>query len=123
MKFLHDHGHSLREAQEQFGVNYRTLSRYIKARQTNPANTSSGYAMPGKARTDNFEDFAKYAKKASQIFYGVIYFDLRELAYRIGIANNVPMPQSWISNALSLRFFYDFVNFTITSDKNVSVVM
>ena len=70
-----DDGHSLRQAQEQFGVNYRTLSRYIKARQTNPANTSFGYARPGKALKDNLEDLAKYAKKASQIFYGVTYFD------------------------------------------------
>ena len=58
-KFVQDDGHSLREAQEQFGVNYRTLSRYIKARQTNPANTSIAYSMPGKALPDNFEDLAK----------------------------------------------------------------
>ena len=49
--------------------------------------------MPGKAFPNNFEeDLAKYAKKASQIFYGVSYYDLRELAYRLGIANSVPIP-------------------------------
>ena len=57
--------------------------------------------MPGKALPDNFEDLAKYAKKASQIFYGVTYYDLRQLAYRLGIAKNVPMSQSWISNEIA----------------------
>ena len=55
--------------------------------------------MPGKALSDNFEGFlAKYAEKASQIFYGVTYCHSRQLAYRLRIANNVPMSQSWISN-------------------------
>ena len=49
--------------------------------------------MPEKALPDNFEEnLAKYAKKASKIFYGVSYYDLRELAYRLGIASNVPIP-------------------------------
>ena len=34
---VQDDGHSLREGQEQFRVNYRTLSRCIRVRQTNPA--------------------------------------------------------------------------------------
>ena len=53
--------------------------------------------MPGKALPDNFEeDLAKYCQKASQIFYGVTYYDLRQLAYQLGIANNVSMPQCWV---------------------------
>ena len=36
LKFVQDDGHSLREAQEQFGVNYRTLSRYINSKQDKP---------------------------------------------------------------------------------------
>ena len=61
---VQDDGHSLREAQERFRVNYRTLNRCIKARQTNPANTSIDYALPGKVLPDNFEkDLAKYVKK------------------------------------------------------------
>ena len=34
VKFVQDDGHSLRKAHEQFGVNYRTLSRYIKPRRS-----------------------------------------------------------------------------------------
>ena len=55
--------------------------------------------MPGKALLDNFEEYlAKYAEKASQIFHGVTYCHSRQLAYRLRIANNVSMSQSWISN-------------------------
>ena len=75
MKFVQDDGHSLREAQEHFGVTYQTLIRYIKARQTNTTNTLFGYAMPGKSFSDNLQDLAKHAKKPSQNFYGVSYYD------------------------------------------------
>ena len=77
MKCVAD-GHSLREAVKKFGINYYTLNRYLKAKQAKQ-NFAVGYGMPGKIHPSN--NLAEYAKKASQIFYGVTYFDLRQLTY------------------------------------------
>ena len=71
MKFVTD-GHSLREAEKKFGINYR----YLKVKKSKQ-NFTVRYSMPGKILPANLEEnLTEYAKKASQIFYGITYFDL-----------------------------------------------
>ena len=87
MKFVTD-GHSLREAEKKFGINYRTLNRYVKVKKAKQ-NFAVRYGMPGKILPANLEEnFTKYAKKTSKIFYGITYFDLRQLAYQLAVAND-----------------------------------
>ena len=51
--------------------------------------------MPGKIHPANLEEnLTEYAKKASKIFYDITYFDLRQLAYRLAVANNLRVPES-----------------------------
>ena len=100
MKFLTD-GHSLREAEKKFGINYRTLSRYLKVKKSKQ-NFTVRYGMPGKILPANLEEnLTEYAKKASKIFYGITYFDLRQLAYRLAVAHNVRVPESWTTKELA----------------------
>ena len=100
MKFVTD-GHSLREAEKKFGINYRTLSRYLKVKKSKQ-NFTVRYGMPGKILPANLEEnLTEYAKKASKIFYGITYFDLRQLAYRLAVANNVRVPESWTTKELA----------------------
>ena len=51
--------------------------------------------MSEKILPANLEkNLAEYVKKVSQIFYGITYFDLRQPAYRLVVANNVRVPES-----------------------------
>ena len=69
MKFVTD-GHSLREAEKKFGINYR----YLKVKKSKQ-NFTVRYGMPRKILPANLEEnLTEYAKKASKIFYGITYF-------------------------------------------------
>ena len=100
MKFVTD-GHSLREAEKKFGINYRTLSQYLKVKKSK-TKFCCQIRHARKILPANLEEnLTEYAKKASKIFYGITYFDLRQLAYRLAVANNVRVPESWTTKELA----------------------
>ena len=57
--------------------------------------------MPEKIFPANLEEnLTEYPEKASKIFYGITYFDLRQLAYQLVVANNERLPESWTTKEL-----------------------
>ena len=90
-------GHSLREAEKEFGINYRTVGSYFKRHSR--GTSAFGYGTPGKILPESIKnDLVQYAKKAFKIFYGLTNSDLRVLAFRVAVANNIKIPPSSKTN-------------------------
>ncbi len=94
-----DGGLSLRKSATLNGVNYRTLARFVSIFEKNRTaeNITIGYAKPRQILNDDIErDMVEYAKKAAVIFHGITIDDLRQLAYRLAVANDIAnMPDNW----------------------------
>ena len=94
---------SIRKAADEFGLNYRTLSRYCKKatdvdmhRETTVPVFSIGYQRPRQVFDDTFErQLADYLLQASDIYYGLNPKDVRKLAYQLATKNKIEFPSSW----------------------------
>ncbi|BFZ23174.1 hypothetical protein BsWGS_26213 [Bradybaena similaris] len=72
-----DNGESIRQAAKNYGVNYKTLGRYVKTKtQTGTlANASFGYSTPRKVFEEHMEQIlVDYAILASQIYHGLTIY-------------------------------------------------
>ena len=93
-------GLSLRNAGAQYGVNYKTLSRYVKKFKENEeslANVSCGWTGHRIIFEPEQEiAIADYVKKAAAIYYGITMGELRKLAFSMA-KENCPerMPENW----------------------------
>lgn len=93
-----DNGESIRQAAKNYGVNYKTLGRYVKTKtQTGTlANASFGYSTPRKVFEEHMEQIlVDYAILASQIYHGLTIYELRKLAFNFAVSNKVDMPKTW----------------------------
>jgi len=93
-------GLSIRKSATEYGVNYKTLRRYItkyKNNQFSLQGVSIGYVINSQVLTKDMErNLADYVKKAAQIYHGITITDLRRLAYRMAKANNLDnIPETW----------------------------
>ena len=95
---LVENGMSLRKAATAQGVNYKTLSRYVKVKSSggNLGDASFGYVKTQQVFNDAMEaDLVKYIIHASRIFHGLTLMELRHFAYDLATANNIRIPPSW----------------------------
>jgi len=97
---------SIREA------NYKTLGRYVKKFQAHGELPASiGYRKNPQVFDDAIElTMVDYIKKASQIYHGLTRMNIRELAYKLGQANDVQMLKTWIEReAAGVDWFTKFM--------------
>ena len=91
-------GRSLRKAASDFGVNYKTLQRYVKLHQkdSNIEKATFRYTQKKRIFSDEQEQaLLDYIIEASSIYYGLTLREVRNLAYEVAVANNIPVP--WTS--------------------------
>ena len=91
-------GRSLRKAASDFGINYKTLQRYVKLHQKdgNIEKATFGYSTQKKRIFSDEQEQAllDYIIEASSIYYGLTLREVRNLAYEVAVANNIPVPES-----------------------------
>ena len=94
-----DGGLSLRKSATLNGVNYRSLARFVSLFEKNRTaeNITIGYTKSRQVLNDDIErDMVEYAKKVAVIFHGITVDDLRQLAFRLSVANYVAhVPENW----------------------------
>lgn len=94
---LVENGVSIRKAAAAQGVNYKTLSRYVKVKSSagKLANASFGYVKVRQVFSDAMEaDLVHYVIHAAKIFHGLTLEELRRFAYDLTVANNINTPSS-----------------------------
>ena len=94
-------GRYLRKAASDFGVNYKTRQRYVKLHQKhgNIEKATFGYSTQKKRIFSDEQEQAllDYIIEASSVYYGLTLREVRNLAYEVAVANNIPVPESWTS--------------------------
>ena len=95
-------GESIRKTTESFGINYKTLSRYIKKfsekeiQEDSFPTTTVGYTRNRQVFTDAREIIiVEYLLKASDIYFGLSPKECQKLANRFAKANRIEIPKSW----------------------------
>lgn len=89
-------GQSVRSAASEYGINYKTLGRYVKVKKTNGDFGEVGWKNNNTVMKKQLEDLlVDYVKKASSIYHGLTPCDVRSLAYNLSIANGVKVPENW----------------------------
>jgi len=92
-------GMSIRKAADAQGINYRTLSRYVKVKSDkgNLDGASFGYVKARQVFSDDMEQcIVEYIVHAASIFHGLTLAELRQFAFDLSIANNLNnIPKSW----------------------------
>ena len=99
-------GAKIKPTARDFGLNYNTLKSYvqIKQKEGHLEKASFGYSSHRKVLTDEIEnDLVQYSIKASKIFYGLTLVEMRRLAYKCAIANNIKVPPSWTENEMAVE--------------------
>ena len=96
---------SLRKAANEFGLNYRSLSRYCRKASEEDLDPTSIPTMPKfsigyKRHHQVFDDalealLVEYLLKASDIYYGLTSDEVRKMAYELAKKNNLPYPSNW----------------------------
>ena len=109
----HVHGDlSLRKAAREFGVNYKTLSRYVKIYKAKGDlnEVTVGWKGPRAILSPEQEvALSDYIKKAAAIYHGINIFDLRKLAYNM--LQQEKLPESWKNNEIAGKdWCYSFLN-------------
>lgn len=97
-----DNGCSIRKSAKENGVNYKTLSRYVKIKSsTGSLDTATfGYVKSRQIFNSEFETLlVNYLVQAARIFHGVTIAELRNLAYELAVANEFDnIPNKWSEN-------------------------
>lgn len=105
-----NHCKSIRSVAKDFGINYRTLTRYcnkftaeeISNTAISTPSTKIGYQRNRQNFTDEQEEeLEKYILLASSIYFGLSPKDIRKIAFELAISNNLKVPKSWESNKLA----------------------
>lgn len=101
---------SIRSVAKDFGINYRTLSRYCKKFTSEEINNSAvsrpstkiGYQRNRQIFTDEQEEeLEKYLLQASSVYFGLSPKEVRKLAFQLAMSNNIKVPKAWESNKLA----------------------
>lgn len=107
-------GMSIRKAAAAQGVNYKTLSRYVKVKCSSGTldNASFGYTKVRQVFSSVMEaEIVKYAVHAARIFHGLTMTDLRRFAFDLANANNISTPPSWTEHKMvGLDWAQSFMN-------------
>ena len=97
-------GLSIRKSATEYGVNYKTLRRYITKYKNNQFSLQGvpiGYVINSHVLTKDMErNLADYVKKAAQIYHGITITDLRRLAYRMAKAALLKRVLTQMTNAI-----------------------
>ena len=101
-------GSSIRSTANEFGLNYKSLGRYIQQVQDKNINEITvddikcGYQREYKLvfSSEDEEQLVKYILRSAEIFYGLTPAKIRTLAYQFAMTNygEGSVPKSWISN-------------------------
>ncbi|GBP63914.1 hypothetical protein EVAR_39577_1 [Eumeta japonica] len=101
---------SIRSVAKDFGINYRTLTRYCKKftseEISNTAisrpSTKIGYQRNRQIFTDEQEEeLEKFLLLASSIYFGLSPKEVRKIAFQLAMSNNLIVPKAWKSNKLA----------------------
>jgi hypothetical protein len=99
-----ENGTALRKAAAAQDVNYKTLSRYVKIKNTTGSldNATFGYAKGRQMFPDALEScLVKYVVLAAQIFHGLTTLEVRKLAYDLATANDISKRPQWAENEMA----------------------
>ncbi|XP_051154862.1 uncharacterized protein LOC127277619 [Leptopilina boulardi] len=94
-------GKSLRKAAEMNGINYVSLLRYVRKRDSvenedEKKNVSMGYVAHNKVFNKNQElEFSNYLFRYADIFSGLSMKQIRKLAYEFTVKYNLTRPSTW----------------------------
>ena len=115
-------GMSIRKSATLNDVNYRTLTRYMKLMKGKEslADVHLGYKQTRRVLNDTLEaDLVQYVLKAAAIFYGITMPELRSLAYKLAVQNEVKnIPESWIREEMAGK---DWIRCFLQRHQNISV--
>ena len=101
---LVENGMSIRKAAIEQGVNYKTLSRYVKVKSNSGTldNASFGYKKVRQVFSDEMEaEMVRYAVHAASIFHGLTTTELRRFAFELADANSIHIPPSWTEHKMA----------------------
>jgi hypothetical protein len=102
---LVENGCSIRKAAKENGVNYKTLSRYVKVKSSTGTldNATFGYTKVRQVFSEALESLlVDYLVHAARIFHGLTITDLRVLAYDLAVANDIrTIPPKWSENKMA----------------------
>lgn len=98
-------GTNIRQAAANFGLNYKTLGRYVKLQEKEGTleSASFGYNTEKKMVFSPALEklLVEYVLEASAIYYGLTMKELRSLAYEFATKNKLKFPQSWEDNKMA----------------------
>jgi len=99
---LVENGFSICNAAKQKGVNYSTLSRYVKIKSTTGTldTASIGYKKTRQVFLDELESLlVDYLVHAARTVHGLTITELRTLDYDLAVANEIDaIPPMWSEN-------------------------
>ena len=102
---LVESGASIRNAAKEKGVNYKTLSRYVKLKSSTGSLVTAkfGYSKGRQVFSNEMESLlVEYIVHAARIFHGLTITELRTIAYDLAVANQINgVPPAWSANHLA----------------------
>lgn len=112
---LVEKGTSLRVAADTKGVNYVTLSRYVKKKKndddTGVENTrmTPNYAVRKVFTSEQEKSLEEYLVTCSKMCYGLDTIETRRLAYQMAVHHNLNIPSNWQQNQIAgIDWLYGF---------------
>lgn len=92
-----NHGKSIRSVAKEYGINYRTLSRYynktseeINNKTLSVPTIKIGYQKYRQILTDEQEkELEKYILEASSIYFGLSPKHVRKIAFELALSNKL----------------------------------
>lgn len=101
---------SIRSVAKDFGINYRTLTRYCKKftaeeisnMSVSTPSTRTGYQKNRQVFNDEQEaELENYLLLASSVYFGLSPKEVRKIAFQLAMSNKLEVPKSWESNQLA----------------------
>jgi hypothetical protein len=89
-------------ASKYFGVPQTTLERYVKQRRLSPTEEDCPTTKLGA-------DLIQHCLLMEERFFGIMRADLRRLAYRLAVANNIPVSFNVKNEAAGKKWLKDFL--------------
>lgn len=112
LKLIREDQCSIRQAAKTVGINFVTLSRACKGKET-------GYIMNRKVFSDQQEqELTEYVLTCSRMNHGLTTVDLRKLAFNFAKANNITYPGAWNTHQSAGR---DWLQSYMKRQKNLSI--
>lgn len=98
-------GSSVRSSAEMYGIDRKTLDRYVKkylaSENKDEVSMKPNYSS-GQIFTCHEESLLEsYIVKASKLHYGFTPKTARQFAFQFATANNKKIPQNWVDNEMA----------------------